>query len=413
MTRYTLFACTVLLIAVSSFAADWGQWRGPDHTGISGETGLLPKWADGGPKLLWKVQDLGAGYSNLAFSGGKIFSQGDFDGESVLYALDEKTGKELWSLAVGEAGGGGGYQGPRSTPATDGKLVFAMGQFGEFVCADVNGEPLWKVNTQKKYGTRVMSMWSFAMSPIIEDSLVIIPFGGKDGTVAAFEKNGKEAKLVWQSTEIKEPAAYTSVVPLTFGGIRQCLVFTEKVVAGLDVKTGKVLWQADCPGRTAICSDPAYDIDGDVLYLIASSAYGTGARGFKVSAANGTFKAEQIYEDKTLQSHHGGIVQVGGYFYLLTQRELVCVEPKSGEVKWKDRSVGKGSVMSADGKLILRSESGDGVVALVDPSPDGYKEISRFSQPDRSGKNSWTYPTVYDGKLYIRDQGLLLCYEIK
>jgi outer membrane protein assembly factor BamB len=411
MNRILLSFLSLVLLSFSAFSADWMQWRGQNHDGVSTETGLLKEWGGNGPKLLWKAEELGVGYSNLTFADGKIFSMGDFGNQGVIYALDEKTGKEVWSLKVGRSGGT--YEGPRCTPATDGKLVFAIGQFGDLVCADVKGEPLWSVNVEKEYGGRVMSGWNFSMSPVIEDDLVILPIGGNGGTVAAFEKSGKKATLVWRSKEITDAAAYNSVVPLTFGGVRQCLVFTDKQIAGLDVKTGKVLWKANKTGRVAVCSDPAYYIDGNDLYVIASSAYNVGATGFKITVNGKDFKAEQIYEESKLQNHHGGIVQVGGYFYFITQRELVCVNPKTGKIEWSNRSVGKGSIMSVDGKLIVRGEGGDGEVALVEASPTAYKEISRFPQPDRSSKNSWTYPTVYNGKLYIRDQGLLLCYEIK
>jgi|GEM_PF-917966 len=411
MLRPFLLFCAVCCLTLSVSAADWMQWRGPDHNGISQETGLLKDWGSDGPKLVWKVNSLGIGYSNLSFANGMIYSMGDRNGNCFLFALDEKTGEEKWNVNVGPAGGT--HEGPRCTPATDGKLVFALGQFGDFVCVDAKtGKEYWGGNVEKDLGGKVMSMWHFAASPVIDGDNVVVPIGGEKGTVVAFKKS-ENFGINWRSSEITDSCGYNSIVPMTFGGKRQYLLFTVNRVAALDAENGKVLWQAECPGRTAICSDPVFLMEGNTCYLLASSAYNTGARFFKVTADGGKFTIEKIAEDNTLQSHHGGIVQVGGHFYFLTQRELACVEPKTGKTLWKNRSVGKGSIMAVDGKLIVRSETGDGDVALVQPSPESYKEICRFSQPERSNKNSWTYPTVYNGKLYIRDQGLLLCYEVK
>ncbi len=411
--RY-LACLLVVLLSCTASAQTWNQWRGPDHNGVSSETGMLAHWPAEGPKLLWRNDALGAGYSNFSFFDGKIFSMGDRDGSCYLYALDAATG-EIWKRAIGATGGGGGYAGPRSTPATDGKLVFALGQFGDFACAEAaTGKPLWKINVEKELGAKIMSGWSFSMSPVIDGEQVVLPIGGEQGTVVAFAKTGKGPKILWRSKELTDLSAYTSVVPVTFGGTRQYLVFTDKRVAGVSAKNGKVLWQANCPGKVAVCSDPAFHIEDKTCYIIASSAYDTGARGFKVTGSRTNFKVEEIYgADRSLQNHHGGIVEVGGHFYLLTQRELVCVDPKTGKTLWKNRSVGKGAIMAVDGKLIVRGEGGEGTVALVAVSPEAYKELGRFDQPDRSDKNSWTYPTVFDGKLYIRDQGLLLCYQVK
>lgn len=421
---FLLFSFLTIQSVLPISAAEWNQWRGAEHDGVSKEQGLLSSWPEDGPKLLWKVDRLGGGYSNFSFSDDMMFSLGDRGEDCFLYALNTKDGKEIWNLKVGRSGAsqGNGFAGPRCTPATDGNLVFAIGQFGDLICAEAkSGKELWRVNTVDELGAVMMLNrgdtgfhWDFSISPIIDADRVILPIGGKDGTVIAFQRSGEAFKLIWRSKEIGDSAPYTSIVPVTISGVPQYLLFTDKRLAGLDAGTGKLLWSADREGKVAICSDPVYWLDGDdTCYLIASSAYNVGAHGFKVVGKDGRFEVEQIFENERLQSHHGGLVQVGGHYYFLTQNELVCVDPKTGDILWKDKSVGKGSILAVDGKLILRSEKGDGTIALVEINPKEYKEISRFSQPDRSDKNSWTYPLVRDGRLYIRDQGLLLCYEVK
>ncbi len=414
--RFVLPFFLLTFSVLSLSAADWNQWRGPDHDGVTQETKTLATWPSSGPKLLWQVNNLGAGYSNLSFSDDRFFTMGDRDGDCCLFAFSTADGKELWKLPVGKTGGGGGYQGPRCTPATDGKLVFALGQFGDFVCADAKtGKLLWKGQVEQELGGRVMSGWGFSMSPIIDGNQVVLPIGGDRGTVIALDRSSKGPKILWRSSGITDAAAYNSVVPVTIGGTRQYVLLTDKRIAGLDAKTGEVLWQTDCPGKVAVCSDPAFWMDGpETCYIMASCAYDVGGRGFKVTGKGKRFKVEDSFEiNKRLQNHHGGIVQSGGYFYLLTQNELVCVEPKSGEILWRNRSVGKGATLGVGDKLIVRAEGGDGNIALVDASKDGYKEHARFPQPNRSDKNSWTYPVLSGGKLYVRDQGLLLCYEVE
>lgn len=410
-----IFTCLLTISPLS--AADWNQWRGPEHDGLCRESGLRNAWPEGGPKLLWRCENMGEGYSNLSFADGRIFSMGDNGDECYLYALDVKNGEGIWGVKVGPAGGN--YPGPRCTPATDGKLVFALGQFGDFVCVDAKiGKEHWRVNVAKEYGGRVMSMWNFSMSPILDDNRVVLPVGGDRGTLIAFERSSAGPKVLWQSQALTDAAGYDSAVPIDLGGVRQYLVFTDKRLAGIDAKTGDVLWQVDREGRTAICSDPVVLMDGpDACYVMVSSAYNIGADGFKITAEDSgkNFRTETLFHEQRLQNHHGGLVRLGEHVYFLTQRELVCVEMKTGKTLWNDRSVGKGSILglAENGKLIVRGEGGDGVVALVEASTEGYKEISRFAQPDRTSKNSWTYPTVHEGKLYIRDQHLLLCYDIQ
>lgn len=414
-SRFVLVTLFVIgwAFSVSVFAEDWTQWRGPHHDGQSRETGLLASWPAGGPKLLWSHEKMGVGFSNVAIVGDRIYSMGDFGDECYLYALDIKDGKGVWGTKVGNSGGN--YKGPRCTPAVDGNRVFAIGQFGDLVCADIKtGKKHWSVNVGSQWGGKIMSGWNYSMSPIIDGNQVVLPIGGNQGTVIALDKNSNEPKLLWQTKEITDPAAYVSLVPVEIGGVKQYILRTENNLYGIAAANGKTLWRVESRGKIAVCSDPVYWKEGDTTcYILTSCAYDVGAFGFKVTGSGTNFKAERIYADVRTQSHHGGMVEVNGYFYLLTNSELVCVNPKTGEVLWKNRSVGKGSILAVDGKLIVRGESGEGVMALVEASPTGYKELGRFPQPNRTNANSWTYPTVVNGRLYIRDQHLLFCYMVK
>jgi len=221
-------------------------------------------------------------------------------------------------------------------------------------------------------------------------------------------------ELAWQSTDLKEEAHYTSLVPVEIGGVRQAVVLTDKSVAGIAIKDGKVLWRASREGRTAVIPTPICK-DGIVF---VTSGYGVGCNAFKITADGGTFKASEAYSGKQVTNHHGGVILVGDHLYELDdQRKLKCVDFKTGKVVWENPSVGKGAVAYADGHLYCRSEAsekgGASNIALVEASPSGYKEKGRFTQPDRSNTAAWAHMVVIGGKFYVRDQDVLLCYDVK
>jgi len=408
--RFSVILLTLaLFVPCLAFAQEpeWNQWRGPNNDGKSFSQGLLKSWPKEGPKLLWKVDTLGEGYSNLAFFGDKIFTTGDKNGECVLIALDREDGEIVWETPFAEPGELGSFAGPKGTPCTDGKTVFALGQFGDFIAADFEtGEQRWCWNVYDELDAKIGSIWGYATSPILDGDKLILTIGGNKGMLAALNKDTGE--VIWQSKELPEPCAYASAVPVDIDGVHQYITFNTVSVAGIDANDGSLLWQVSRPGDAAVCSDPLYK-DGIVFI---SSAYGVGANAYEVKKNGDKFEAKEIYADKRLENQHGGCILVGDYVYMLTNTEFACVDLKTGKTLYKNRSVGKGALGYADGHLILRSELRDGTIALVEANPKEYKEICRFDQPDRSKKNGWTYPLVIDGKLYLRDQELLLCYDL-
>jgi outer membrane protein assembly factor BamB len=295
--------------------------------------------------------------------------------------------------------------------------VFALGQHGDLVCVEAaTGKEVWRKSMDKDFGGKMMSGWGYSESPLIDgDTLVCTP-GGKNGTVVALKKATGEK--VWQSSGFTDNAAYAGLVPVEIGGVRQYLVFTGASLAGIAPADGKVLWRAPRPGKTAVIPDPVYK-DG---FVFVTSGYGVGCNIFKISSEGGAFKAEEIYSDEKAgvdekqrtANHHGGMILVGDHVYGTNQNQLRCVELKTGKVVWQDRSVGKGAVAFADGYLVVRSENAKrGEIALVEATPSGYKEAGRFSLPDPTNKNTWAHPVVFGGKLYLRNQDNLFCYDVK
>ena len=403
----------VVLVAgtLSATSADWPQWRGPNRDGISTETGLLKKWSDGGPPLAWKTTGLGAGHSTVAISKGRIFTTGDRSDSSFVIALNEADGKEVWSTKLGKPGapGWGGFAGPRATPTIDGQRLYTVDQWGEMVCLDAaDGKEVWRKDYIKDFGSS-RPEWGFSESPLVDGDQVIVTPGGEKGAMAALKKD--TGAVIWRSTEFTDGAHYSSVNIATIGGVKQYVQLTSENVVGIAPKDGKVLWKAKRKGATAVIPDPI--VCDSMVYV--TSGYGAGCNLFNVTSSGGSFSTTQVYANKVMVNHVGGVVLVKDAVYGFSDgKGWTCQDLKTGEAKWQEKGqIGKGSILFADGCLYLRHEEKKGTIALIEASVDGWKELGRFDQPERTDKNSWAPPVVANGKLYIRDQDLLLCYDVK
>ena len=396
-------------------ASNWATWRGPKRDNISPDTGLLKEWPKGGPPLLWKAKGLGAGYATVAISNGTLYtigSQGESD-ETFLIALDS-NGKKLWSSLVGHGRTGDApHAGPRSTPTVDGDHVYAIDEVGNLGCFNASdGKQIWHINMLKDLHAKVMSGWGFAESVLIDGPNLICTPGGSGGTLAALDKS--TGKVVWRSKEFTDACAYSSLVPAQIGGIRQYVVLTDKHVAGIGTD-GKLVWEAKRDGVTAVCPTPI--VDGNLVYT--TSGYSVGCSCFEVTGTGSQLKAKQLYKNNEMQVHHGGVVQLDGYVYGVTdyrRGEIMCMDIKTGKVAWAEKFGSKGSTAYADGMLYVRSEGGPNkpcIIALVEATPSGYHEHGRFEQPDRSKQFSWAHPVIFGGKMYLRDDDVLLCYDVK
>ncbi len=391
----------------SADSSVWNQYRGPRRDGIPADRGLRDTWAPQGPPLAWVTRGLGPGFASVAFGGNRVFTMGDAGGSSHLFALDAADGKIVWHARVG-APGGTRNAGPRSTPCTDGERVFGLGHDGELVCVRADsGQELWRRNLASDFGGRMMSEWGFSESPLIDGSHLVCTPGGSEGTVMAFDV--ATGDVAWRCMELTDDAAYSSLIAVEIGGVRQYIVLTGQSVAGIDARSGALLWRADRPGKTAICATPVYS--RGVLFV--TSGYGVGCNAFRITASDGAFDARQIYAGKQMQNHHGGVVLVGDHVYGIGRRNLKCIELESGRVVWESASVGKGTIAYADGHLVVRGERGPGTVAWVQATPDGYEEKGRFDPPHRSSEPPWAHPVIYDGRLYLRDDDALLCYDLR
>jgi len=387
---------------------DWPQFDGPYRDNISRETGLRSRWPADGPPLAWTARGLGRGYASDSVADGVVYTMGNIGSDETVSALNLADGRKLWTTRIGPASQPSAGDGPRATPTVDGDRVYAMGADGLLACLDAkSGDIRWQKNILDEFGGSKLT-WGICESVVVDGDQVICTPGGRGATMAALNKmNGN---VVWTClVPGGVGAGYASPVVADVQGVRQYIQFTAKGTIGVRANDGMFLWGNDRSANgTANCSTPLF-VDNHVF---SASGYNTGGALLRLASRSGRTEATFVYHTRDMKNHHGGMVALDGYIYGSNDPGiLTCLEMKSGRVVWQDRSVGKGSLTCADGHLYLRSENGP--VALIEATPAGYREKGRFDQPQRSGANSWPHPVVSNGKLFLRDQDILLAYDIK
>ena len=402
--RLVFVSLFLLVLPVAAAADDWPQWRGPDRTGLSGETGLADSWPTEGPPEIWKIDGLGEGYGAVAVVGDRIYVQGTRRGDSVVFALDAANGQEVWSRVLGPRLEQDKGNGPRSTPTVVGDEIYVlngMGQLARLKASD--GSVVWQIDMLDRFSSRNIR-WGVSESPLIEGDWVIVMPGGRDGSIAALER--ETGKTVWTSETLTDNLSYSSLVAADIGGIRTIVGFTQQAGVGVRASNGELLWRYEAPANgTANAATP---VVGDDMVFYTSS-YGVGGGAVKVTPSGNGLSGDQAWFASNLQNHHGGVVLYEGHLYGFFGPALACVELESGEIKWRARSVGKGSLTVADGKLYLLGEKHKAGLAVA--TPDGYTELGRFEIADH-GWPSWAYPVVSGGRLYLRNWDELTVYDV-
>jgi outer membrane protein assembly factor BamB len=320
-------------------------------------------------------------------------------------ALDATDGKILWKSEVGGTGDpnlrGGAV--PRSTPATDGTFVFALCQGGELVCVQARtGKLVWKKAMDTDLGSEVPG-YGWSESPLVDGNQVVVSPGSPKATVVALNKT--DGATIWEA-KAKGKVEYSSLAVAEVGGVRQYIAYNNAGIAGIAAASGALLWsaswRADTPGATPVCKDG--------IVLVSFHNGGSDAA-FRIAGAGSRLQAEEVYKIQEFTNHHGGMVAVGNHVYGTSDAALICLELRTGKVVWRDRCVGKGSVIAADGHLIVRSEGG--AVALVEATPAGFREKGRFAVKRGGGDAAWANPVISGGRLYLRDWDNLYCYDLR
>jgi outer membrane protein assembly factor BamB len=417
MTRVLLLSSLTLALTLSlSPAADWPQWRGPDRDGVSKETGLLKTWPKDGPPRAWAAKDCGGGYSSVAIVKGVIYGTGSQRGKNVVWAKKEADGTPIWTTPFANEGGE-----PNSTPVVAAGKVYALTTAGTLACLDTKtGKVAWTKSLTNDLDGQMMSGWGYSETPLVDGNKLICTPGGDQCAVAALKADTGE--VIWK-TALRNAggAGYASPIKATVGGVPMYITLLGKGggVVAVHADTGKLLWQ-----YTKVSNDtaniPTVVTRDDLVWC--STGYGDGGSALLKMKADGkdTVSAAEVKRyDSELQNHHGGMVLVGDHVYFGNAHgsgHPACVEFKTGEIKWLENrgAVGGGgsaAVVAADGMLYFRYQNG--VVALIEANPKEFKVAASFREADRSGRECWAHPVIANGKLYLRDQDKIVCYNLK
>lgn len=393
---------------------DWAQFRGPKQDEHSPDTGLLKEWPAGGPKKLWTYGKAGLGYSGHIIVGGKLYTFGTEGTTLRAVCVNVADGSEVWSKDIGTDPGAGyntGWgNGPRGAPTYSEGRLYALAPQGDLICVDAEkGDTVWTKNLPSEFKGQAGG-WGYAESPLVDGKKVIVAPGGNESGIVALDKITGD--VIWKSPVKAGKAEYATILNVENGGKRQYIRLFEKFIVGVDAETGAELWQSPWGGKTAVIPTPIF-ADGE---LFVSSGYGVGCKLVDLKGSS----PKDVWENKELKNHHGGVVRVGDHLYGFDDGAgLVCLEWKTGKMVWnqKDRGLTKGSVHFADGKLYCLNEQ-DGTVTLVDATPDGFKSNGSFVLDPQSTRRNpqgkvWTHPVVIGGKLYLRDQEFISCYDVK
>ncbi len=396
MKHAPLFSLTALLtsLVLSSTAADWPNFRGPDHNGISKETGWASQWSNGAPKQLWKAK-VGLGFATLSVSNGRVYTTGNASDTDTVFCFDADTGKTLWKNSYPAPRDAKYYEGGTSaTPTVDGDRVYTISKRGILHCLGAaDGKVVWTNNLQQELGAKIPE-WGFAGSFYIEGDLAILNFG-----TAGTALDKRTGKVVWTSgTDV---SGYSTPMPVDAGGERAVILAVKQDVVAVKIKDGKELWRF--PWKTQYdVNAPTPILSGSKVFI--SSGYNHGGGVFDISQQ----PPKEIWNNKNMRNHMASSILWKGHLYGIDENQLRCLDFDTGEVKWTDKVSGKGALMIADGKLIVLSERGELLVA--EASPAAFKPISRVQVV---GGKCWAAPVLANGKIYCRTgPGDVVCVDV-
>lgn len=394
----------------------WPRFHGPNGDNISGDTGLLKQWPDGGPPLDWTCEEIGGGYSSVSIGGGLIYTAGNIDKKTMISAID-MDGNIKWQVENGAAWTAS-HPGTRGTPTIDGDRLYHQSPVGSVICLNAKtGDKIWSINSLETFHAENIT-WALAESLLIDGDRVICCPGGPEASMVALNKMTGE--VVWKAESTGDKTAYATTSLVEFGGLRIIFAMTAKALVGVDAENGRLLFKH--PFETEYDANSMMPLFSNG-HVFISGGYGTtGSELLKVVVQGDKASVEKVWGSRDLDNHHGGVLLIDGFLYgaahQFSKGQWICLDWKSGETKWAAYGVGgrnerkrKGSSTYADGLMYMLSE--DQHVGLTKISPAGLEIISEFSLPEGSRDPSWAHPVVCGGRLYIRHDNRLFAYNVK
>ena len=394
---------------------DWPQWRGPTRTGHAAADAPAVRALPAELKPVWKIS-VGGGFSSPVVAGDKLVYLDEQDGREFAHALEARTGKELWRVAYATASRDEFGPGPRSTPIMEGERLYVQACNGEFRCLNLaDGQTIWQTSFEKDFGVKFLgskaregtaSRRGNNGSGVIDGNRLILPVGSPDGaSLVCFDK--LTGKVLWKSGN--DEAAYSSFLIAPLAGTRQVVALTADALLGADVASGKILW------RVPLKTDAKRHAASPVILedSVTVNSHTLGLVCFKISKDSGGLNATEAWANKELKINLATPVAVGSDLYVLgANKDYVCVDARTGEIKWSRPGFGRGrednasTIVLGHNLLVLTHE---GQLVLMAADPGKYTELGRLHVCG----NTWSHPAYADGRLFVRDkQGTLLCLDL-
>jgi outer membrane protein assembly factor BamB len=400
--RSLVFTILISVIVIDLSSQDLAQWRGPNRDGIYNETGLLKKWPDIGPKLLWHFDGLGDGHTSAAVTGKGLFITGMINGTGNIFALDTK-GNLLWKKEYGPEWTES-HNGVRSTPLVVKDKLYFVSAFGKLFCMNCSdGQTVWTIDLVKKYGA-VNIQWGITENLLFNGNVLYCTPGGSDAAMVALDINtGKE---IWKSKSNGEKSAYCSPMLIKLKSKKIIVTIMQNSICGFDAATGKQLWESEFRMDPDVHPNTPVYIDG---YLFCTSGYGLGSVMLKLSADGNN--VSEVWKNASCDPKIGGVVVLNGRIYGTgdRNRKFFCLDWKTGKELFSIRDLAPANIISDEGLLYVYSESGK--VNLVEPKTDSFNVISSFPVPFGADPH-WAHLVIKDKKLYVRHGTSLMVYDI-
>ena len=398
--------CCVVMLTGGTGAGDqvaegWPQYRGPARTGISDETGLLKSWSAPGPKVVWKAP-LGEGFSGISVVGDRLYTMYGAGEDDILACYATTDGHEIWKLRVDKKWTDDVGNGPRATPTVSGDVVYTLSGRGKLVAVKTaGGEKIWETDLTDKVNAKIPH-WGVSTSPLVEGDLLILDAGGgSNKSVVAVDR--KSGAIRW--TAHSDDPGYSAPLAVEIGGVRQVLSFAGSSLVSVTPADGKILWSV--PWKTPYNVNAAMPVFIPPDKVFISSSYDTGAAVYQITKGGNGFTTKELWKSRVMKNHFNSSVFYKGYLYGFDDRNLKCIDAETGMEKWKQTGFNKGSLLLADGRLIIFSEQG--LLAMAEATPEGYKEQGRAQILEG---RTWTMPTLAGKKLYLRNEKVMVALEM-
>jgi outer membrane protein assembly factor BamB len=401
MTRLSI-VFIILIVSLSSNAQDVAQWRGPNRNGIYNESGVLRKWPDAGPRLLWHYDELGDGHTSAAVTGSGVYTSGMINGNGFVFAFDQ-SGKLLWKKEYGKEWAEN-WNGTRSTPLVVDDKLYVLSSYWKLVCMNTsNGQTIWSADLQKDYGAKD-NEWGISENLLHDGNVIYCTPGGSGASFVALDRN--TGKMIWKSKGNGNKSAYCSPVMITVQKRKIIITMMENAICAFEASTGKLLWQYEHINDTGVHPNVPVYLNG---YLYCTSGYGKGGEMLKLSDDGNS--VTEVWKNSELDSRTGGVVVLNGRIYGSgdRNRKIFCLDWQTGKQVFSTKEMAPATLIANDGLLYIYSESGK--IFLAEPKADGFNILSSFAVPFGANPH-WAHLVIKERKLYVRHGTSLMVYDI-